>query len=424
MRFPVIKKKITMVALTPSVSLFANIPPIKGVRFAVAATGIKYKNRADLLCMSFDEGTSVAGCFTTSSITAPSVDLCKENTPSNNARALVVNSGNANCFTGRRGQKSLDNIVTKTSEVAGCKKQEVYTSSTGVIGEYLPDELITEMLPAAYNNLQENNWEEAAKAIMTTDTFYKVSSKLTHIAGVPVTINGIAKGSGMAAPNMATVLSYVFTDAKIDAVILDVVFRKAINKSFNSITVDSDTSTNDTALIFATGKSAEHKSVKSEKDAHLNDFATALEQLLIELAQLVVRDGEGATKFITIKVKGASGEKSAKKIALSVANSPLVKTAIAGSDPNWGRIMMAVGKSGEPVKKERMSLKIGDTLVVKDGGLNPEYDELITTKPYMQRKEIDIEIDVGFKTKKLAEATVWTCDLTKEYIRINADYRS
>lgn len=401
--------------------IFPKLPAINGVQLAAAACGIKHtdKSRNDVMVALLDEDTTVAGVFTKSLTASANIDWGREILPHGKARVLVVNSGNANAFNGRAGEESIERIVQLTSEVFDCKKEEVYPSSTGVIGQPLPDKKITDELKNIKANLNPMKWEEAARAIMTTDTFPKAATRTARINGATVTINGFAKGSGMIAPDMATMLAYVFTDAMIPTSILQILFSNCIAKSFNSITVDGDTSTSDTALIFATGKTG-HVAFTCADDPKLDDFKAKLQDLLIELAQLIVKDGEGASKFITVKVTGAESEAAARKIGLSIGNSPLVKTAIAGGDANWGRIVMAVGKAGERANRDKMSVSVGGITIVSNGLLKEGYDETPVTA-HMQGTEINLAVDVGVGN---GSATIWTCDLTHEYISINADYRS
>lgn len=398
---------------------FSELPVIEGVMLGSANCGIRYKGRPDLLLVMLQAGTAVAAVMTTTSMPAAPVEWCKAALKSGTGRALVVNSGNANAFTGEQGVISVQHVVQATSKLVGCLEHEVFVASTGVIGQPLPDQKITDALPALVGAVSASNWDGAARSIMTTDTFKKQATRTAIIDGVEVTINGIAKGSGMIAPNMATMLAFVFTDASVPQPILQEIFSIACDRSFNSITVDSDTSTNDAALLFAT-QAVKHKEVHSSADAHVQDFIAKLQELLIELAQLIVKDGEGATKFITVTVQGAESEPAARRVGLAIANSPLVKTAIAGEDANWGRIVMAVGKSGEKAVQEKMSITIGDVLVASNGAVNPNYVEAPTAR-YMKGQNIDITVDIGAGS---SQATVWTCDLTHGYIEINADYRS
>lgn len=393
---------------------FPQMPPIQGVELASGEAGVKYKNRTDLMLAKMAEGTVVAGCFTKSKTASANILWGREALAHGKARVLIVNSGNSNAFNGRSGEESVERIVNFAAELLQCDNKEVYPCATGVIGQPLPDDKITKALPALKNNLKADSWEEAARAIMTTDTFPKGSTRVAKIGNTAVKINGIAKGSGMIAPDMATMLSYIFTDANIEQKKLQEIFSRCVEKSFNSITVDSDTSTSDTALLFASCKAG------NDKTANTDDFEHKLQELLLDLAHQIVKDGEGATKFVTVTVTGAESDKAAKVIALSIANSPLVKTAIAGEDANWGRIVMAVGKAGEQANRDAMSIAIGGIVIVKDGQLNPDYVEAEVTK-HMKGQNISIEAYVGVAKGK---ATVWTCDLTHEYISINADYRN
>lgn len=397
-----------------------SLPPVAGVRMACAESGIRYKGRPDVLFMLFDEGTQAAGVYTTSKVVAAPVTWCRAAQAKGTARALVVNAGNANAFTGEGGMQSVQRVTQAAAGLIGCDANEVFMSSTGVIGEPLPDAKITTVLPALHKSAEANGWWTAAQSIMTTDTFMKVATAKAKIDGVEVTINGIAKGSGMIAPNMATLLAYVATDAAIPASVLQALLNEANELSFNAITVDSDTSTNDTLMAFATNK-AKHKAVASQDDAHLKEFRAAFIAVLRDLAIQVVEDGEGATKFITIKVKGAAFTESAKTIAFTIANSPLVKTAIAGEDANWGRIVAAAGRSGEPVVQEHISVWVGGVLVAKDGARVTGFDET-PVAAHMKGQRIDIVIDVGAGGSGSAE--VYTCDLTHGYIDINGSYRS
>jgi glutamate N-acetyltransferase/amino-acid N-acetyltransferase len=402
--------------------------PIKKIELATINCGLKYKNRDDLLLIKLPKNTAVAGVFTKSSMAAAPVKWCRENIIDGRVRALIVNAGNANAFTGLEGKKAIGRIVNTVGEDLHCKPQEVLMSSTGVIGERLKDELITAAIPKLSKKLSENKeaWNNAAKAIMTTDTFAKTSHKIIKIDGREVTINGFAKGSGMIAPNMATMLGYIFTDANICAKLMQKVLSVINEETFNSITVDSDTSTNDTVLLFAT-KSSTHKEIKDDDDKNLIIFKEALKELMLDLAKQIVIDGEGAKKLIEIEVIGAKSKSSAKAIGLSVANSPLVKTAIAGSDPNWGRIIMAIGKSGQVIKPEKIGIKIGEFSIIENGKLINNYDE----KPiynYLKEKEIKIIIQINLSEEEKENlqhtAKVWGCDLNEEYIKINKDYRS
>ncbi len=403
--------------LAPKV--FPEVPEVAGVRFATAEAGIKYRNRTDVLLALFDEGTTVAGVLTRSRCPSAAVDWCRQQLPGGSARALLVNSGNANAFTGQKGRDAVALSADIVARAAGVEPSEIFLASTGVIGEPLPAEKfagVAEQLVAAQAS---GRWLDAAKAIMTTDTFPKVASAEIAIDGVPVVISGIAKGSGMIAPDMATMLSFVFTDMPIAAPALQGLLQPLIDRSFNAVTVDSDTSTSDTCLVFATRKAA-LAPVTTADDPRAAPFAEALGRVLHELALLVVRDGEGATKLVTVHVEGAETDRSAFRVAQSIANSPLVKTAIAGEDANWGRIVMAVGKSGEPADRDRLSIRFGDIRVAVDGERDPSYDEA-TTSAYMRNEEIEIRVGLNLGEGR---ATVYTCDLTHGYITINGDYRS
>ena len=398
------------------------MPAIDGVRMATAAAGIKYKNRTDVLLMVFDRPASVAGVFTRSKCPSAPVDFCRANLPHGVARAVVVNSGNANAFTGLKGKAATMLTAKSAAEAVGCGENEVYLASTGVIGEPLDATKFAGVLGAMQKDATGDFWTEAAKAIMTTDTYPKVATRTAEIDGVKVTINGIAKGAGMIAPDMATMLSFVVTDAAIDPHVLQVLLAQGVGPTFNAVTVDSDTSTSDTLLLFATGAAADQGQRKIEKpdDPHLDAFRAALNDLLKDLALQVVRDGEGARKMVAVTITGAESDLSAKRIALSVANSPLVKTAVAGEDANWGRVVMAVGKAGEPADRDRLAIWFGDVRVAVHGERDPAYSEEATTA-VMEQEDIAIRVDLGLGE---GTATVWTCDLTKEYVAINGDYRS
>jgi glutamate N-acetyltransferase/amino-acid N-acetyltransferase len=401
---------------------YPDMPAIEGVRFATGAAGIRYKDRTDVLLVLMNEGTQAAGVFTKSRCPSAPVDWCRANLKKGRARALVVNSGNANAFTGKRGVESVRFAAKLAAQATGARQSEIFLASTGVIGEPLDAGKFDGLLEKLASEATPDAWLDAARAIMTTDTFPKVATATAEIGGVEVTIGGIAKGAGMIAPDMATMLSFVFTDAPIDAPVLQKILSKSVEGSFNAITIDSDTSTSDTLMLFATGAAEARGAprVKSEKDHQLADFRRTLDSLLLDLAQQVVRDGEGARKFVEVQVDGAASEKAAKRIALSIANSPLVKTAIAGEDANWGRIVMAVGKAGEKAKRDRLSIYFGDVRVAHKGLRDPDYDEARASE-VMKRDKIDIRVDL-----KIGKgcATVWTCDLTKEYVAINGDYRS
>ncbi|MGQ9372120.1 bifunctional glutamate N-acetyltransferase/amino-acid acetyltransferase ArgJ [Azospirillum sp. ST 5-10] len=400
---------------------FPTLAPVAGVRLATANSGIRYKGRDDLLFAVLDPGTTVAGVLTRSLAASAPVEWCRMALPHGFARALVVNAGNANAFTGKAGDATVQATVRAAAEVAGCAPEEVYVASTGVIGQPLPADAIARSLPGMAGGFAATPeaWERAARAIMTTDTFAKGATRTAKIGGTTVTISGFCKGSGMIAPDMATMLGYVFTDAAIAAPALQALLSELTEKTFNSITVDSDTSTSDTLQLFATAK-AGNVPVAHAEDPGLVEFRAALEGLMLDLAQQIVRDGEGATKFVTIRVTGAASDAAAKRIGLSIANSPLVKTAIAGEDANWGRIVMAVGKAGERADRDRLKIAIGGTLICAEGMEVPGYDEA-PVAAHMKGKEIDVAVDIGLGG---GSATVWTCDLTHGYIDINGSYRS
>jgi glutamate N-acetyltransferase/amino-acid N-acetyltransferase len=403
-------------------STYPDLPAVPGVRFATAEAGIKYKNRTDVLLVAFDEGTSVAGVLTRSKCPSAAVDWCRANLPGGTARALVVNSGNANAFTGKKGRDSVALTAAIAGEALGCAPSEIFLASTGVIGEPLDATKFEGVLGAMASRLEPAPWLAPAKAIMTTDTYPKLAGATVDIDGTTVVISGIAKGSGMIAPDMATMLSFVFTDMPIAAPVLQALLTRHVRTSFNAITVDSDTSTSDTCLVFATGKAAQRgvAPITSLDDPRAEIFGEALSDTLFELAMLVVRDGEGATKFVTVTVAGAVSDDSAFRVAKSIADSPLVKTAIAGGDANWGRVVMAVGKAGEPADRDRLSIRFGEFLVAQAGERSPHYDEA-RTSAYMRQPELAITADLGLGQ---GVATVYTCDLTHGYIDINGDYRS
>lgn len=397
-------------------SAYPELPAIAGVKLAACEAGIRYQNRTDLLLVELSEDTMAAGVTTRSLTASAPVLACRASLKKGKARALIVNSGNSNAFTGKAGVDSVNRTLKACAKLLGCAAGDVYMASTGVIGEKLPDEKITNALPTLSRKLSPETWHMAARAIMTTDTYPKMATRRMKIGGKTVTINGIAKGSGMIAPDMATMLAFVFTDAKIAGKPLKKLLAAANEKTFNCITVDGDTSTSDTLLLFATGKAGN----KTPAAKDLAAFGKALESLLQELALHVVKDGEGAEKLITVNVTGAASDKAAKKIGMSIANSPLVKTAIAAGDANWGRIVMAVGKAGEKANRDKLSIKIGGVQVAKNGAAASNYrEEQITS--HMKGRDIIIDTDVGIGKGK---ATVWTCDLTHRYIDINGSYRS
>ncbi len=398
---------------------FPALPSVAGVSIATAEAGIKYKNRTDVLLMTFAPGTTVAGVFTTSKCPSAAVDWCKAALLSGKARALVVNSGNANAFTGKKGREATKLTAEFAAKALGCAEDEIFLASTGVIGEPLDATKFAGVMDTLAGSGVEDGWEAAGRAIMTTDTFPKGATATVDLDGVQVTICGIAKGAGMIAPDMATMLSFVATDAPISTPVLQKLLSRGTTTSFNCTTVDGDTSTSDTLMAFATGV-AGGRPIESDNDPRAAVFAKALDGVLEDLAQQVAKDGEGATKFVTVRVQGAENDAAARKIGLSIANSPLVKTAIAGEDANWGRIVMAVGKAGEAADRDRLAIWFGDIRVAVDGERDPGYDEA-TTSAYMKNQNIDIRVDLGLGSGK---GRVWTCDLTAEYIAINADYRS
>jgi glutamate N-acetyltransferase/amino-acid N-acetyltransferase len=399
-----------------------NAPPIAGVRMATAAAGIRYKNRTDVLLAVFDAGTTVAGVFTKSKCASAPVEWCKAEIKAGRARALVVNSGNANAFTGKTGKASTALTAKIAAKAAGCKPGEVFLASTGVIGEPLDATKFDGVLEKLATEASDDRLLDAAKAIMTTDTFPKVATATARIGKTSVTINGIAKGAGMIAPDMATMLSFVFTDAPLSAGVLQALLKAGVQDTFNAITIDSDTSTSDTLLAFATGAAAEKGAPKISRasDPRLKAFTKAFNAVLADLSEQVARDGEGARKLVEVIVEGATSKPSARKIAMSIANSPLVKTAIAGEDANWGRVVMAIGKAGEPADRDRISIAFNGIRVASKGARDPSYDE---AKVSATMKEQTVQIKVSLGLGK-ARDRVLTCDLTKEYVAINGDYRS
>ncbi|MBL1242323.1 MAG: bifunctional glutamate N-acetyltransferase/amino-acid acetyltransferase ArgJ [OCS116 cluster bacterium] len=399
---------------------FPDMPKVKGLEIKTYEARVVYKNRDDLLLVRFDQGTQVAGVFTKSRTRSASVDWCKKHLASGlDGRLLMVNSGNSNAFTGAAGERSVTDILAHLAAKFNIKADEIYTSSTGVIGQLLSGQDLLNVVDADAVSKVDNAYVAAANAIKTTDTFAKYATKSVSIDGAAVTINIIAKGSGMIAPDMATMLSYAFTDANISQNALQKILSVAVGKSFNSITVDSDTSTSDTVLLFATGGSdALH--IDDADDTRLAEFVAAIDALCLEMAQQIVKDGEGASKFITVKIDGAEDDRAAKVIGLSIANSPLVKTAIAGEDANWGRIIMAIGKSGEMADRDLIEIAIGGVKITQNGQVVDGYDETPVTQ-HMQGQYVDIEVGLGLGD---GAATIYTCDLTHGYIEINADYRS
>ena len=406
-------------AVSPLAVPLPDLPPLAGVRLGAAQAGIFYKERTDLVMIEMPPGTHVAGVFTRNKCPGAAIDWCRDGLVGGRARAVVVNAGNANVFTGRAGMHAAEATARAAARLLGCSPHEVFVASTGVIGEPLPHDKIIAALPGLHDALRPDGWEDAARGIMTTDTFPKAATRTVLIGGAPVRITGIAKGSGMIAPDMATMLCFIATDARIPQVLLQDMLARGTKRSFNLTTVDSDTSTSDTVLLFATG-TADHPRLHESDPKPLKEFRRALESLMLDLAMQVVRDGEGAQKLIRITVTGAVSNKSAKRVGMSIANSPLVKTAIAGEDANWGRIVMAVGKAGEPADRDQLSVGVGGTWMARDGAVAPGYDESPVVE-HMKGHEIDITVDLGLGK---GEATVWTCDLTHAYIDINGNYRS
>ena len=392
---------------------FPDLPPVAGLTFASGPCQVKYVNKTDVLLAQFAPGTVAAGVFTKSKTAAAPVDWCRAILSNPEARGLVVNSGNANAFTGRTGVETVEAMAACAAGLINCKPVQIYIAQTGVIGEPVAVERITDNLPGLYNTMG-SDWAGAAAAICTTDTYPKGAVRTVECGDKTVTIAGIAKGSGMIAPDMATMLGFIFTDAAISKDSLQSMLVETANKSFNAITVDSDTSTSDTVLAFATGQAG------NDPNADIAGFKDAFQDVLLDLAHQIVRDGEGATKFVEITVSGAESDQAAKTIGLAIANSPLVKTAVAGEDANWGRVVMAVGKSGEAADRDNLAISIGGIEIAKKGSVIPGYDEAPVAQ-HMKGQDIILDVDVGVGG---GQATVWTCDLTHGYISINADYRS
>lgn len=397
-------------------------PAIAGVRLATAEAGIRYKNRTDVLLALLDPGTAIAGVFTKSKCASAPVEWCKANMKGGKARALVVNSGNANAFTGKTGKASTALTASIAAKAVECKPNEIFLASTGVIGEPLDATKFDGVLERLAGEATGDRWIDAAKAIMTTDTFPKVATATVKLGKAKVTINGIAKGAGMIAPDMATMLSFIFTDAPLSAGVLQALLKNGVEDTFNAMTIDSDTSTSDTLLAFATGAAAEHGAPKISRasDPRLKAFTKAFNAILADLSEQVARDGEGARKLVEVIVEGAVSKKSARTIAMSIANSPLVKTAIAGEDANWGRVVMAIGKAGEPANRDKISIAFNGIRVATKGARDPSYDE---AKVSATMKEDTVQIKVSLGLGK-GRDRVLTCDLTKEYVAINGDYRS
>jgi glutamate N-acetyltransferase/amino-acid N-acetyltransferase len=396
------------------------MPVIAGVRLATAAAGIRYAGRTDVLLALFDPGTTAAGVFTRSKCPSAPVEWCRAHLKAGKTRALVVNSGNANAFTGKSGRNACKFTAQITARAIGCKPADIFLASTGVIGEPLKAQAFDGVMEGLVTHAQPGDFLAAARAIMTTDTFPKVATATAKIGKARVTINGIAKGAGMIAPDMATMLSFVFTDAAISAAALQTLLKDGVADTFNAVTIDGDTSTSDTLMLFATGEAAGVPRIARATDPRLKDFKKALHTVLANLSEQVARDGEGARKLVEIVVEGAVSKASARRIAMSIANSPLVKTAIAGEDANWGRVVMAVGKAGEPADRDRLSIWFGGIRVAHKGARDPGYDEA-TVSAAMKKPEISLRVALGMGKGR---DRVLTCDLTKEYIAINGDYRS
>src|SRR5262245_21790971 len=414
-------------AMSSSVSPLApkhvpDMPVIAGIRLATAEAGIRYKNRTDVLLALMDKGTAVAGVFTKSKCPSAPVEWCRAKLKGGKARALVVNSGNANAFTGKTGRASTALTAKIAAKAVGCSESEIFLASTGVIGEPLDATKFDGVLGRLAETAEPGDYLAAAKAIMTTDTFPKVATATVKLGKAKVTINGMAKGAGMIAPDMATMLSFIFTDAPIAPAALQALLKSGVEDTFNAVTIDGDTSTSDTLLAFATGAAAAHGAPKISRasDPRLKAFAKAFQGVLADLAEQVARDGEGARKLVDITVEGAKTNASARKIAMSIANSPLVKTAIAGEDANWGRVVMAVGKAGEPANRDKLSIAFNGIRVAKSGARDPSYDEAEVSEA-MKSPKVQIKVSLGLGKGR---DRVLTCDLTKEYVAINGDYRS
>jgi glutamate N-acetyltransferase/amino-acid N-acetyltransferase len=396
------------------------LPAVAGVRLATAAAGIRYAGRTDVLLALFEPGTTAAGVFTRSKCPSAPVEWCRAHLKGGKARALVVNSGNANAFTGRSGRTATRLTAAIAAKATGCKPAEVFLASTGVIGEPLDAGKFNSVMDTLASGARPGGFLAAAKAIMTTDTFPKVATATARLGDATVTINGIAKGAGMIAPDMATMLSFVFTDAAIAASALQALLKDGVADTFNAVTIDGDTSTSDTLMMFATGQAPDCPRIARASDPRLKAFKQALQAVLSELSEQVARDGEGARKLVEIVVEGAVSKASARRIAMSIANSPLVKTAIAGEDANWGRVVMAVGKAGEPADRDRLAIWFGGIRVAHKGARDPGYDEARVSAA-MKKPEISLKVALGLGKGR---DRVLTCDLTKEYIAINGDYRS
>jgi glutamate N-acetyltransferase/amino-acid N-acetyltransferase len=398
------------------------LPAIDGVRLATAAAGIRYAGRTDVMLALFEPGTAVAGVFTRSKCPSAPVEWCRGHLKGGRARALVVNSGNANAFTGKNGRAATKLTADVTAMAVACKAAEVFLASTGVIGEPLDARKFAGVMETLAADAQDDHWPDAARAIMTTDTFPKLATATAKLGKASVTVNGFAKGAGMIAPDMGTMLAFVFTDAPVAAPVLQALLKESVADTFNAVTIDGDTSTSDTLLAFATGTAARRGAPRIGKasDPRLKAFRAAFREVLANLAEQVARDGEGARKLVEIVVEGAVSKPSARRIALSIANSPLVKTAIAGEDANWGRVVMAVGKAGEPADRDRLSIWFGGIRVAHRGERDPTYDEAAVSA-VMKKPEIMLKVALGLGRGR---DRVLTCDLTKEYVAINGDYRS
>ena len=395
-----------------------SLPRIAGIRLGAVEAGIRYKGRRDLMVAVLPAGSIIAGVLTRSKTASAPVDWCRKNLARGKARAILVNAGNANAFTGKLGDKSVEEATRAVAQALGCARNEVFMASTGVIGQPMDPAPIVKAVPGLLKAAREESWDEAAAAIMTTDTFPKLATR-SAIGDGTVTINGFAKGSGMIAPDMATMLGFAFTDAKLPPAVLQKLLSDSTDRSFNCVTVDGDTSTSDTFLLASTA-AARHPRVEEADDPLLAEFRRALDELMIELAQLVAKDGEGASKFITINVTGATSNGAARKIGLAVANSPLVKTAIAGEDANWGRVVMAIGKAGEKADRDKLRISMGGVRITDNGQVVPNYDEAPVVK-HIKGTDVVIDIELGLGRGR---STVWTCDLTHRYIDINGSYRS
>lgn len=397
--------------------LYPEMPLLADVKLSAIEAGIKYQGRKDLCLITFEKPAEIAGVFTTSKCPSAPVDWCRKQLPKGKANAIVINSGNANAFTGKKGSEAVAMTAKAAAKVLGCPEKTVFLASTGVIGEPLDASGFEDKLRMAKAVLKPDNWHDAAQAIMTTDTYPKLSTRVFQLEGRTYHLNGIAKGSGMIAPDMATMLAFLVTDLAIDNKVLQKLLSAGTKTTFNAVTVDSDTSTSDTVLLMSCGKD---RKINDHRDKRLSGFKKALAEVMHELSMLLVRDGEGATKQVCIEVTGAKNKRSARVIARAIANSPLVKTAIAGEDANWGRVVMAVGKAGEPADRDRLTIRFGNIVVARNGERDPDYIEAEAAK-VMQQDEIDISVDLQLGK---GTAKVWTCDLTKEYVAINGDYRS